>query len=125
MPLTDLGRQRAMDRLIGVTSTALDATNCHVGVGDSAVAFAAAQTDLQAATNKLRKLVNSAPSRTGNVLTYVAAFGSAEANFVWAEFAGFDAATAGTMAFRNVAALGTKASGSTWTLTTSQTWASS
>jgi hypothetical protein len=46
-------------------------------------------------------------------------FGSGDANWVWAEWGTFNSPTAATgrMLNRKVQALGTKASGTTWTLT--------
>jgi len=97
-----------------------------IGVGDSATAAAAGQTDLQAATNKLRKaMVATYPQHTDGVIVgaativYQSSFGSAEANWAWAEWGLFNSATlaTGRMFDRVVAANGTKASGSVWTAT--------
>src|SRR5205085_11854555 len=49
------GGAALLDRLIGTSPTAYDNTNANLGVGDSSTATSASQTDLQAATNKLRK----------------------------------------------------------------------
>jgi hypothetical protein len=59
------------------------------------------------------------PSVATNVITAVAQFGSSEANFAWQEVGFFNSVTAatGTMLTRVVSSLGTKASGSVWTLT--------
>jgi len=111
--------------LTGGAGTAYSTANAAIGVGDSTTATAAAQTDLQAATNKLRKTVKQAPvvgptpTVSANQVQFVADFLSAEANYVWNEFGVFNSATAGagTMLNRAVAALGTKAAGTTWTLT--------
>lgn len=124
MPLVNLARDMICDALIGGTNfRRLDATYAHIGVGDSSTAYAAAQTDLQASTNKLRKIVDSAPTRpTGNSMRFIATFGTGDANFAWNEWAVFNGATnaAGPpqtgMFSRKVEALGTKASG-TWQLT--------
>jgi hypothetical protein len=90
-----------LDLLIAAGGTAFNNANAHLGVGDSSTAVAAAQTDLQAATNKLRKAMNATfPSRA----------------FVWNECALFNASTSGTMLNRIVQSMGTKTSG-TWTLT--------
>jgi hypothetical protein len=97
-----------------------------LGVGDSTTAAAATQNDLQAASNKLRKAMEATyPQHTdgtasGNAsITYRSAFGSTDANFAWQEWGVFNSATAATgrMLNRKVESLGTKASGSTWTLT--------
>lgn len=118
MALTDAGKTIIAQRLIGTATNAYDATNGRIGVGDSSTAFAAAQTDLQAASNKLRKVVDSTPGQAANVLTFVATFGTSEANYAWAEWGIFNTATAGQgMLCRKVASHGTKASGDQWTMT--------
>jgi hypothetical protein len=62
--------------------------NAHIGVGDSSTAFSAAHTDLQAASNKLRKAMDATyPQQATNVLTFRSTFGTSEANWAWAEFA--------------------------------------
>ncbi len=103
--------------LQGGGGVAFNTANAYIGVGDSTTAAAIAQTDLQAATNKTRQLVSGAPTVSGNVGTWIAAFGSAAANYAWQEWGLFNASTAGTMLNRAVASLGTKVAGSTWTLT--------
>ena len=114
MALTTAGRNSIAGLVTGA-GTAYDASNARLGVGDSSTAFNAAQTDLVAATNKLRKLVSGAPGLSTNVMTFVATFGEGEADFAWNEIALFNHASAGTMLCRAVVALGTKASGA-WTL---------
>lgn len=97
--------------------------NAHLGVGDSSAAFSAAHTDLQAASNKLRKAMSSGYplDPTNGVWTWRAVFGSSEANFAWAEMAVFNASSSGIMLCRVVSAQGTKTSGQTWTLTYTMT----
>lgn len=124
MPLTVAGRRWMLDRLIGASVNALDASNTYIGVGDSSTAFSDAHTDLQAATNKFRKLVSTAPVRSGDVITYAVSYATGEANFAWQEVGGFSASSAGTMFWRFVQSLGTKVSG-TWSLTVTQTFSSS
>lgn len=122
MPLTNAGRDHIAQALIGEAVTAFNNANAYLGVGDSSTAFAKAQTDLQAASNKLRKgMEASYPQRSGNVLDFRAIFGTSEANWAWEEHAGFNASSAGTMAWRKVDSLGTKASSQTWQLTVTVT----
>lgn len=123
MPLTDAGRNFIAQALINDASPAFFTNaNANLGVGDSATAFAAAQTDLQAAANKLRKAMEATyPTRATNVLTFRSLFGTAEANFAWNEWGVFNAASAGTMLSRKVEALGTKASTQSWQLTVTLT----
>lgn len=94
-----------------------NSSNARLGVGDSSAAYAASQTDLQASTNKFRKLVSGAPGVASNVITFVATFATGEANFAWNEIGVFNTATANQgMLCRVVQSLGTKSSGD-WTLT--------
>ena len=119
--LLNAGITRLLNLLVGAGGQAFDSTHSRVGVGDSSTAAAASQTDLQAATNKQWKLVDSV-NVSSQTVTWVATFGSSQANFAWAEW-GIDQGTAdGTtvtapMLNRKVASLGTKASGSTWVFT--------
>lgn len=114
--LVNAGIQLLEDLLIGAGGTVYSNANAHIGVGDSTTAAAAGQTDLQAATNKLRKAMDSTfPSRASQTLSFKSSFGSAEANFAWQEWAVFNASSAGTMLNRKVESLGTKSSG-TWSL---------
>lgn len=96
-----------------------------VGVGDSTTAAAATQTDLQAATNKLRVAMDSTyPQHTDGTtsgsasIVYRSTFSTSQANYAWQEWGIFNSATAGTgrMLQRKVESLGTKTSASTWTL---------
>lgn len=119
--LLNAGIARLGALLVGAGGTAYNTANSRLGVGDSATAATAAQTDLQAATNKFYKLCSSA-SWSAQTGTWVATFGTADANYVWNEWC-IDNGTAdsavGTAPAlnRKVASLGTKASGSTWQLT--------
>lgn len=110
----------------GQSLTFFNNGNAAVGVGDSSTAAAATQTDLQAATNKLRKAMDSTyPQHTDGVVSgsasivFKSTFGTSDANWVWNEWGVFNSPTAATgrMLNRKVESLGTKASGSTWALT--------
>jgi hypothetical protein len=123
MPLTNVGRDLIAADIIGETITEFNNANAHIGVGDSSTAFAAAQTDLQAATNKLRKAMEASyPQRTGNVVDFRSLFGTSDANFAWNEWAVFNAAAAETMLTRLVESLGTKAGTQSWLFTVSLTF---
>lgn len=122
MALTNAGRNIIAAMVVGEATTDFNAANARIGVGDSATAFAAAQTDLQAATNKTRKAMNATyPTRATNVLAFQATFVEAEANYAWAEWGTFNAATGGDMLQRKVEALGTKPSTEQWRLTSTIT----
>jgi hypothetical protein len=123
------GRNLLWKALRGDAITAFSAANARLGVGDSSTAEAITQTDLQAATNKLRKAMDSGWPKVGtadglatdNLMQFQSTFTNAEANYSWAEWASFNAASGATsMLQRKVEALGSKASGS-WTLTTTLT----
>lgn len=115
--MVDIGIGYALDCLKGGATAHYDNTNARLGVGDSATAWGTTQTDLQAATNKLRKGMNATYPTTGTKkLTFQSDFTTGEANWVWNEWGIFNAASGATsMLSRKVENLGTKASG-TWTL---------
>ena len=122
MGMTNAYRDFIAQQSIGEAVTAFNNANAHLGVGDSATAFAATQTDLQAATNKLRKAMEATyPQRSTNVLTFRSLFGTSEANFAWEEWGVFNASSGGTMMSRKVESLGTKTSAQSWQLTTTIT----
>lgn len=100
--------------------------NAAIGVGDSTAAAAAGQINLQAATNAARQgQAAGYPAVSTNQVQFQAAFNGSAANFAWNEWGVFNSVgtgsppTGGTMLNRAVPAggLGTKVSGSTWTLT--------
>lgn len=99
--------------------------NAYIGVGDSSTAAADTQTDLQAATNKLRVGMDSTyPQHTDSTgtsgsksISFRATFGSAQANFAWNEWAILNGSSGGRMLNRKAESFGTKSAGSTWTLT--------
>ncbi len=92
--------------------------NAYIGVGDSSTAFAASQTDLQAASNKLRKAMDATyPTIASNVLTFRSTFATSDANWAWQEWATFNASSSGTMLQRKVESLGTKTSAQSWQIT--------
>lgn len=119
------GASALWERLIGTAVTAFDNTNAFIGVGDSTTAAATTDTDLVAATNKLRKAMDATfPSHSDSTsvvgaksITYKSTFGTADANFAWQEWGIFNASTAGRMLNRKVESLGTKTSAATWALT--------
>lgn len=109
---------------IGEAVTPFNNANAHIGVGDGTAAAAATQTDLQGAS-KARKVMDAGyPTRgAGGVLTFRSTFGTADANFAWAEWGVANHATAGTMMNRAVAANGTKANTETRQFTVTVTLA--
>lgn len=100
--------------------------NAAIGVGDSTTVASASHTDLQAATNKLRKGMGAGfPSHTdgtgsaANTIRFRSTFDTTEANFAWNEAGIFNSVTAGAgrMLNRKVQSMGTKTSASSWQIT--------
>lgn len=123
MALVNLARDMIADALIGGTTyNKYSNANAYIGVGDSTTAFSASHTDLQAATNKLRKAMDATyPTRSSNALTFRSTFASGDANFAWEERAIFNASSSGQMLSRKVVSLGTKTSAASWELTCTDT----
>lgn len=118
MPITDAGRNHLVQAGIGAGVTAFNNANAYIGVGDSSTAFSAAHTDLQAASNKLRKAMDATyPTGGSNVITFRSTFATGDANFAWNEWGVFNASSGGTMLNRKVESLGTKTSAQTWQFT--------
>ena len=102
--------------------------NAYIGVGDSSTAAAATQTDLQAATNKVRKPMDTSfPTHTDGTtsgsatITFKSIFGSSDGNFAWNEWGIFNRSSSGRMLNRKVSSLGTKSAGTTWNFTVTVT----
>lgn len=115
--LLTAGATALWTKLTGGAGTVFDNTNAYIGVGDSSTAASAGQTDLQAATNKFRKVQDATyPQVSTNTVTFRATFATGEANFAWNEWIVANASSGGTALNRKVESLGTKSSGS-WTLT--------
>jgi hypothetical protein len=103
--LSNAGGALAEDLLIGAGGTVFSNANAYIGSGDSATAVSAAHTDLQAASNKLRKAMDATfPSRASQTLTFRSTFATTDANWQWNEMAVFNAAAAGTMLCRALVA---------------------
>ena len=123
MPLVDAGRNFMVASTTAAASTPFNNANSYIGVGDSTTAHAVGQTDLQAATNKLRKAMDATyPTTATNVLTFRSTFATTDANFAWQEWGVFNASSAGTMLNRKVESLGTKTSTQTWQFTVTLTF---
>lgn len=123
MGLTNAARDLISTGIVtGTISPAFNNANSYIGVGDSATAFANTQTDMQAATNKMRKAMDATyPQQATNVLTFRSTFALADANWAWQEWGVFNAAAAGTMLNRKAESLGTKASTQSWQFTVTLT----
>ena len=72
---------------IGGAATPFDESNSYLGVGDSATPAAAAQTGLQASTNKVYVAVTAGfPTIAGQTISYEAEFGAGVGTFDWEEY---------------------------------------
>lgn len=121
--MTDAGRNLMVQATIGAGPTFFNNANTYIGVGDSTTAFATGQTDLQAATNKMRKAMDATyPSGGSNVITFRSTFATTDANWAWQEWGIFNGSSAGTMLSRKVESLGTKTSAQTWQFTVTLTF---
>jgi hypothetical protein len=116
--LLNSGIDEMWDLVTGVVSGAThiyDNAAATIGVGDSATAAVATQTDLQAATNKTYKAMETGyPTSTTQKATFKSSFGASDANYAWAEWV-VKQATSAICLNRKVESLGTKTTG-TWTL---------
>jgi len=118
--LLNSGIDEMWDLVVGDSSNHFDNTNAQIGVGDSDTAADATQTDLQAATNKTYKGMESGyPTSTSQKAIFKASFGSDEANYAWNEWV-VKQSTSAKCLNRKVESLGTKSTG-TWTLEVSVT----
>lgn len=115
--LLTAGAGLVLDLFGGLGGTAVNAANGRMCVGDSATAAAIGQTDLQAATNKVRQVIDAAPSRTGNQIQYVCTFAAGTATFTWNECGLANSASGATLTNRLVQAFGAKGAGVQWILT--------
>jgi len=115
-----------LNSLCGLASPAVYGTASYIGVGTSTTSALASHTGLQAGTSERSyKAMESAsfPSLAGQTMTWKSVWGSADGNFAWEEWSirsassGTGGEDTGTALNRKVASLGTKASGSEWTLT--------
>jgi len=121
--LLNTGIDEMWDLITGAVSGAdhiFDNAAAQIGVGDSSTAADATQTDLQAATNKTYKGMETGyPTSISQKATFKASFGSTDANYAWNEWV-VKQSTSGKCLNRKVESLGTKSSG-TWTLEVSIT----
>lgn len=117
----NVGGAELLDIIGGAGSPVkFDNGHAYLGVGDSATATGASMTDLQASSNKTYKAMDATfPSRSGQVMTWRATFGSSDANYHWLEGALFNGNNPPTakMLSRIAQDMGTKASGTSWVLT--------
>jgi hypothetical protein len=115
--LLTAGATLVLNRLAGISATALDATNGRIAVGNGNTAVSAGQTDLQGAS-KYRQVVDSVPVVTGNQLQAVATVIAGTATFTWEEAGLANAASGATLVNRFLTpTFGAKGAGTQWILT--------
>lgn len=121
MALVNVGTQAAAAALIGDTVNPIvvyNNANARIGIGDSVVAYAVGQTDLQAAVNVLRVGMEATyPQRNVAAMIFRSLFGLAQGNFDWNEWGIFNAAAGGQMLNRFVSANGVKPGTQSWEFT--------
>jgi uncharacterized cupin superfamily protein len=109
--------------IIGSSANTFTNAQAQIGIGDSSTAAAAGQTDLQAATNKTYKAMDATfPQQSGQTGVFKSTFGTADANYTWAEFV-VKQGTSAICIDRGVSAMGTKTSAGTWVPTVTLTMA--
>tara|TARA_B000000460_G_C21400458_1_gene342160 strand:- start:238 stop:735 length:498 start_codon:yes stop_codon:yes gene_type:complete len=108
-----------LDLLIGAGGTPYNNGNSYIGVGDSTNSAAATQDSLEASSNKnFQGMESGFPQVSGQTVTWKAVWASGNGNFAWNEWTISNSnSDSGTNLNRKVASLGTKAAGSSWTLT--------
>jgi hypothetical protein len=125
--LLNAGINRMGSLLIAGGGQGYNNANTAIGVGDTATAAAATQTDLSAAVNAANRYFQMAdatfPTFAVQVLTVTATFATGNGNFVWNEWmidqhtaSGATASVAAALN-RKVVALGTKTSAAAWAFT--------
>lgn len=132
--LTTAGLTRITSLIVGGGGQAATNTSARTGVGDSTSSAAVGDTDLLAASGNTHRwfqiMDTSYPSASAAVITFKSTFASADGNFAWNEWGidiGTPTVTSGStvnavlLNHKASAALGTKASGSSWALTTTIT----
>ena len=113
--LLNTGIDEMWDLIAGDSANHFNNAAAQIGVGDSSTAASPSQTDLQAASNKTYKAMESGyPTTTTQKATFKSSFGESDANYAWNEWVVKQSAS-GKCLNRKVESLGTK-SGGTWTL---------
>ena len=114
--LLTAGATLVLNRLAGISATAIDATNGRIAVGDGATSVSAGQTDLQG-SNKYRQVFDAVPTVSGNQLQAVATVAAGSATFTWNEAGMANASSGATLINRFLQSFGAKGAGTQWILT--------
>ena len=97
------------------TSLTLEYLYDDTGGAGAASEISPTETDLAGASKTYKGMEATYPTSTAQKLTCKSSFGSGDANYVWSEWV-VKQSTSSKCINRKVSAMGTKASGSTWTL---------
>jgi len=99
-----------------------NSANARIGVGDGTTAESASQTGLQGTNKAFQTMDSGYPTVSGTTATWKATFTETMANFTWNEVTIVNGADDnGINLNRKVSSMGTKASGSVWSVTLSIT----
>jgi len=110
------GINNLLTLIAGTGGIKYDNATAFIGVGDSATAAAAAQTGLQAATNKAYvAMMASFPTYgTSQLATWKSSFDGSTGNFAWEEFIIGTSNVGANALNRKCSSQGTKVSGQVW-----------
>lgn len=99
------------------TDTSLTLSNVYNDTGGAGASslISPTETDLAGGSKTYKGMEVGYPTSASQQVTFKSSFGSSEANYEWAEWV-VKQSTSGKCINRKVAAMGTKAIGSTWTL---------
>ena len=119
--LLTAGATLVLNRLAGISATAIDATNGRIAVGNGNTAVSAGQTDLQGAS-KYRQVFDAVPTVSTNQLQAVATVIAGNATFTWEEMGLANAASGATLINRFLTpTFGAKGAGTQWIVTATVT----
>ena len=99
------------------TNTSLTLSNLYSDTGGAGAAseISPTETDLAGGSKTYKGMESGFPTSTAQKATFKSSFGSSDANYVWNEWV-VKQSTSAKCVNRKVSSMGTKASGSTWTL---------
>ena len=133
--LTTAGLTRLVSLFVGAGGQAPTNTAARIGTGNGAGTAAVGDTDLSASAGSTNRWFNildaTFPTISGAVATFKSTFASGDGNYAWNEWGidiGTPTVTSGAtvnttlLNHKTSAALGTKASGSTWAFTVTITF---
>jgi len=107
-----------LNLLTGTGAETVFGTGSYIGVGDGTTAAAVGDIDLAGSNKDYQAMETGYPTVAAQTVTWRAIWGSTEGNFAWQEWTVANGNSGSSKNLnRKVASLGTKGSGSSWTLT--------